>query len=124
MPVDAALDAGGLHDVLRQLLDNAVTFTEAGGTVAVRLRKAGDEVVLGVADTGIGMDPGRVPALFEPFRQASTGLNRSHEGCGLGLAIVQGWVEAMGGLVGVETAQGEGTTVTVPLPRRAGGEAP
>jgi signal transduction histidine kinase len=37
---------------------------------------------------------------------------------------VQGWVEAMGGLVGVETAQGEGTTVTVPLPRRAGGEAP
>jgi signal transduction histidine kinase len=115
--LDAVLDADGLRDVLRHLLDNAVAFTEAGGTVTVRLGAAGDEVVLAVADTGIGMDPARVSELTVPFRQASTGLDRTHEGCGLGLSIVQGWVTALAGTVDVETALGAGTTVTVRLPR-------
>jgi len=117
--LDALLDHDGLHDVLRHLLDNAIKFTEVGGTVTVRLDATDDIIVLAVADTGIGMDPGRVPELFAPFRQASTGLDRSYEGCGLGLAIVQGWTDAMGGTVNVETAPGAGTTVTVRLPRES-----
>jgi PAS domain S-box-containing protein len=115
-PLDAVLDRDGLQDVVRHLLDNAVTFTEAGGTVAVRLGAEDRFVVLVVADTGMGMEPAEVPELFAPFRQASTGLDRTHEGCGLGLTIVQRWVDVMGGTVDVDTAPGEGTTVTVRLP--------
>lgn len=114
--LDARVDSSGLHDVLHHLLDNAIRFSEAGDTVTVRLHGAGDAVVVEVADTGLGMDPDRVPELFAPFRQGSTGLDRTHEGCGVGLALVQGWVDVMGGTVDIETALGEGTTVTVHLP--------
>lgn len=118
---DALIDADGLHDIVHQLLDNAIKFTEAGGTVTVRLHDAGDPVVLDVADTGIGMAPDRVPDLVGAFRQGSTGLDRSHEGCGVGLALVWRWVDAMGGTVDVDTALGEGTTVKVRLPRMSNG---
>jgi signal transduction histidine kinase len=113
----AMIDHDGLHDIVHHLLNNAIKFTEDGDTITVRLRETDDMIVLVVADTGIGMDPGRVPELLKPFRQASTGLDRSHEGCGVGLAVVQRWVGAMSGTVDVETAKGEGTTVTVRLPR-------
>ncbi|HKL87723.1 MAG TPA: ATP-binding protein, partial [Salinibacter sp.] len=115
--LSAVVDHDGLHDIVHHLLNNAIKFTEDGDTVTVRLRETDDWIVLTVADTGIGMDPARVPELLKPFRQASTGLDRSHEGCGVGLAIVQRWADAMGGTVDVETARGEGTTVTVGLPK-------
>ncbi len=102
--------------VLRHLLSNAITYTEAGGTVWLRVGRAGGDVVVEVEDTGIGMDPDEVPALFEPFRQASEGLDREYEGTGLGLAVVQRAVDRMGGTVDVATEEGEGTCVTVVLP--------
>ena len=102
--------------VLRNLLSNAIKYTEPGGRVRVRARWADDAAVLEVADTGIGMDPDRVEALFEPFQQASEGLGRRYEGVGLGLAITRRVAEQMGGAVSVETQEGEGTRVTVRLP--------
>ncbi|MCS4195852.1 PAS domain S-box protein [Salinibacter ruber] len=102
--------------VLRHLLSNAITYTEAGGTVWLRVGRAGGDVVVEVEDTGIGMDPEEVPALFEPFRQASEGFGREYEGTGLGLAVVQRAVDRMGGTVDVATEEGEGTCVTVGLP--------
>jgi len=82
-----------------------------------RLHDADNAVVVEAADTGIGMNPDQVPELFSSFRRASTGLDRSHEGCGVGLTLTQGWVDVMGGTVEVETAKGDGTTVTVRLPQ-------
>ncbi len=120
-PPDRALwalaDQGALRRILHNLLSNAVKFTEAGGTVAVKASGTGDRVVLDVEDTGIGIDPGRLPELFEPFKQASNGPERSHEGSGLGLAVAKRLVERMDGTIDVETVNGEGTCFTVSLPR-------
>jgi signal transduction histidine kinase len=115
-PVEAVLDRDGLHDILEALLDNALTFTDTGG-VTVRLHVDDAALRVEVADTGVGMPPDRVPALFEPFRRAPPDDGPPPEGSGLGLALVQGWVDAMGGTVDVETAPGAGTVVTVRLPR-------
>jgi signal transduction histidine kinase len=107
----------GLEIVLRHLVANAIKFTEAGGTVWVRVRAEDTAVMMEVEDTGIGMAPDAVPTLFEPFRQASEGLQREYEGAGVGLAVVQRAVDRMGGSVQVETAPGEGTCFAVQLPR-------
>lgn len=115
-PVEAVLDRDGLHDILEALLDNALTFTDTGG-VTVRLHVDDAALRVEVADTGVGMPPDRVPALFEPFRRAPPDDGPPPEGSGLGLALVQGWVDAMGGTVDVETAPGAGTVVTACLPR-------
>jgi signal transduction histidine kinase len=74
------------------------------------------EVGVRVTDTGIGMDPDVVPQLFEPFRQASEGLDRTYEGVGLGLTIVQRAVDAMNGRLDIDTTPGEGTAIIVWLP--------
>jgi len=115
-PARARAFSDQVEVVLRHLLSNAITYTEAGGTVEVRVARAGDDVAVEIEDTGIGMDPDEVPGLFEPFRQASEGYDREYEGTGLGLAVVQRAVDRMGGTVDVETALGEGTCVTVALP--------
>jgi len=110
-------DRGGLRIVLRNLLSNAVKFTGEGGTVWVRARAVGDVGVLEVEDTGVGIDPDRVEALFKAFEQGSTGPGRSYEGSGLGLAVTKRLVDRMDGTIDVDTAEGEGTCFTITLPR-------
>ena len=110
-------DPGGLQIVLQNLLSNALKYTEEGGTVRLRTVREQYGVLLEVEDTGIGMDPDRVEALFEPFRQASEGLDREYEGSGVGLAVTKKAVEGMGGDLSVETEKGEGSTFRVRLPR-------
>ena len=68
-------------------------------------------------DTGIGIEPAFLGHATEPFRQASEGHNRSHEGLGVGLALARQLVEAMGGRLHLESAVGQGTTVRLTLPR-------
>jgi signal transduction histidine kinase len=109
--------AEGMEIVLRHLVTNAIKFTEAGGTVWMRVRTEDDAAVIEVEDTGIGIKPDVVPTLFEPFRQASEGLRREYEGTGVGLAVVQRAVDQMGGSIQVETAPGEGACFAVRLPR-------
>jgi len=117
-PVWVHTDQGALRRILRNLLSNAIKYTEAGGHAWIRVWE-NDSIVLEVEDTGIGMDPDRVPKLFNAFEQESTGPDRSHEGSGLGLAIVDRLVHEMGGSVEVNTEKGVGTRFTVRLPQDA-----
>jgi PAS domain S-box-containing protein len=103
--------------VLTNLLSNAVKFTPAGGRVTVRCSEGPDGAILiEVADTGIGMDPVRVPIALEPFKQIDGRLARQFEGLGLGLPLAKGLVELHGGHIAISSALGKGTTVNLSFP--------
>ena len=112
----ATVDPTALKKALHHLIANAVKFTDRG-TIAVGLRATAQEVHLHVRDTGAGIDPGFLSLLFTPFEQESTGAERTHEGAGLGLAIVQQVVERMGGQVRVKSRKGVGSLFTLTFPR-------
>ncbi len=103
-------DAGRLRQVLFNLLSNAVRFTEAGGTVTVSARRAGDMVTLTVADTGRGMGAERRAMSFDSFTSGD------RRGAGLGLALVHRFIDLHGGNVGIKENAGGGTVVTCWLP--------
>ena len=106
-----------LRQVLANLVNNAIKFTEAG-EVTVRVRPAGAGWVrFEVADTGIGVAPEQQAALFEPFTQADSSTTRVYGGTGLGLAICRQLVDLMDGQIGMESKPGIGSTFwfTVPL---------
>ena len=107
------LDMEKFDKVLYNLLSNAMKFTNAGGSITLKVEPAGDHVRMQVIDTGIGIRKEQIPHLFERFRQAEGSLNRSHEGSGLGLALVKELVELHGGQISVESVYSEGTTFTV-----------
>ncbi|MBI5017506.1 MAG: response regulator [Deltaproteobacteria bacterium] len=118
-------DPGRLRQVLTNLVGNAVKFT-AQGDVAVRVsleRDAADtvDVRFEVRDTGIGIPPERLPALFEPFTQADASTTRRYGGTGLGLSIARNLVEQMGGELGARSEPGQGSTFgfTATLPVQA-----
>ena len=112
-------DVNRLHQILANLLSNAVTFTPGGGTITVSAADAGDGAVeLVVTDNGQGIPPQFLPAIFEPFRQADASSTRRHGGLGLGLAIVKHLVEAHGGTITASSpGEGQGATFRVRLPR-------
>jgi protein-histidine pros-kinase len=103
--------------VLLNLVGNAVKFTEHG-SVTIRVAP-GSELVLEVADTGIGIAADQVPHLFQAFHQVERGIGRSHEGTGLGLHLTRKLLELMGGHIDVTSRLGAGTTFRVVLPRIA-----
>jgi len=117
--IDMFGDEDRIVEVLVNLLANGIRFTPPGGTVALRILDAGADLEVQVEDTGAGIPADKLPVLFERYRQAHTG----HGGTGLGLAIVRGLVEAHGGRVTVESAEGRGSRFTVFLPRKAGDAA-
>jgi signal transduction histidine kinase len=109
-------DPARLHQVVLNLVGNAVKFTEQG-TVSVRFSGGGAEpVVLTVADTGVGMTAEQQQRIFEPFVQVAVDERHREQGSGLGLAIVQRLVDAMGGRLSVESEPGKGTSFIVSLP--------
>lgn len=120
-------DAEHLRRVVDNLIGNALKFTPRGGRVAVSLRSTDGQVMLEVADTGIGIDPEHRERIFERFYQVDGTTRRTHGGCGLGLALVKEIVERHGGRVRVESQLGQGSTFTVSLPASSpaevGGEA-
>lgn len=105
----------------RNLLDNAIRYTGAGGSVTVRLRAEANEASLEVADTGIGIPTRDLPRVFERFYRVDAARSRETGGTGLGLAIVKHVVERHGGAVQVESELNRGSTFTVRLPGAAGG---
>jgi signal transduction histidine kinase/integral membrane sensor domain MASE1 len=106
-----------LQQVVANLLSNAVKFTPQGGQIDVRLVRDGVHARLSVSDSGEGIDPQVLPWVFEPFQQADSTTTRTHQGLGLGLAIVRQLVEAHGGRVRAESAgRGRGATFVVDLP--------
>jgi signal transduction histidine kinase len=110
-------DPGKLKLILKNLIGNAFKYTDAG---SITLRAEGDAggVRFEVSDTGVGIAPEVLPHIFEPFRQGSSGLSRTHGGVGLGLYIVSRLLELLGGSISVSSTPGAGTTFCFQLPRR------
>jgi two-component system cell cycle sensor histidine kinase PleC len=93
-----------------------VKFTPAGGRVTVRGRAADGCIVLGIADTGIGIAKDALTRLGRPFEQVESQLTKSHQGSGLGLAISKSLVELHGGRMRIRSTIGKGTLVVLRLP--------
>jgi signal transduction histidine kinase len=125
-------DAERIHQVLYNLLDNAVRFTPPGGSVEVTGTIAGHRCVVTVTDTGTGIAPDRLPFVFERFYRADPARARGSRGTGgtgIGLAIVRSIVEAHGGHVRAESEPGRGSAFAFDLalagpPTDRGGHAP
>jgi two-component system, OmpR family, phosphate regulon sensor histidine kinase PhoR len=109
-------DADGLERLLVNLLDNGIKYNRPGGEVRLRLLPRPGEVVIEVADTGIGIPQESIPRLFERFYRVDKGRSREEGGTGLGLAIVKHVAQAHGGQVEVESRIGRGSTFRVHLP--------
>jgi signal transduction histidine kinase/AmiR/NasT family two-component response regulator len=110
-------DPSRLQQVMWNLLSNAVKFTPLGGTVRVTLEHSHGEVVIKVADSGIGIPVDFVPLVFDRFRQADSSTTRRHGGLGLGLSIARQLVEMHGGAIEVASeGEGTGATFTVRFP--------
>ncbi|GGK36605.1 ATP-binding protein [Salinarimonas ramus] len=117
LPTRLVGDEARIRQILVNLAGNAVKFTESGGVGVEALPDdEGGGIVLRVSDTGPGIAPERIPALFEEFEQGDGSAARRHPGTGLGLAITQRLVAGMGGEIAVESAPGEGARFTVRLP--------
>jgi len=113
----AYVDPTRIQQVIWNLLANAIKFTPLGGAVHVVAVRNSTHVQITVSDTGEGIDPGFLPHVFEPFRQAENPRTRVHGGLGLGLSIVRYIVEAHGGSVSVKSeGRGRGSQFTVALP--------
>jgi two-component system cell cycle sensor histidine kinase PleC len=109
-------DRRALKQIALNLLSNAVKFTPAGGRVTVRGRATDHCIVLGIADTGIGIAKDALARLGRPFEQVESQLTKSHQGSGLGLAISKSLVELHGGRMRIRSTLGKGTMVVVRLP--------
>jgi PAS domain S-box-containing protein len=120
-PVIVDGDATRLSQVLGNLLQNAAKFTPSGGSVAVSVRAGADSAEIRVRDTGVGIAPGVLDRVFEPFFQGEGSLARTEGGLGLGLALVKTIAELHGGSARAESAgRDEGTELIVRLPLAAG----
>jgi two-component system cell cycle sensor histidine kinase PleC len=109
-------DRRALKQIALNLLSNAVKFTPAGGRVTVRGRATDHCIVLGIADTGIGIARDALTKLGRPFEQVESQLTKSYQGSGLGLAIAKSLVELHGGRMSIRSTLGKGTMVVVRLP--------
>ncbi len=109
-------DPDALELMLNNLLDNAVKYTLAGGTVTVRLHRENDTAVLEILDTGIGIGKEHHDRIFERFYRVDLARSRELGGTGLGLSIVKHICWAHGGQVGLDSALGAGTTFHVRIP--------
>jgi len=122
VPTGGARVLGTSHDlehVVANLVGNAVKYARDGGSVQVTLERAGDEVVLGCVDDGIGIAPEHHDQVFEEFYRSPDPEAASRSGTGLGLAIVRRVVDQLGGRIELESALGAGSTFRVHLPAAA-----
>ena len=115
-PIWLHADAARLEQVLVNLLTNAAKYTEEGGRVSLTVQQEGDECVLRVRDTGVGITPALLPCIFDLFTQAERSLDRSQGGLGIGLALVQRITDLHGGTVEAYSALGQGSEFVVRLP--------
>lgn len=116
-------DAEKMRQIMLNLLSNAIKFTPAGGKVSIECGVDGDTVRIRIRDTGVGIPPDKLSAIFEPFIQLDRKLTSVHEGTGLGLAISRDLARAMSGELTAESTPGEGSAFTLELPRGDGDAA-
>jgi signal transduction histidine kinase len=128
-PVAVLADPAGLHQVLSNLLDNAIRYTPSGGRITARVARISEGpdtpasngaapgwVMLEIRDTGSGIPSDALHRIFERFYRVDPARSRAEGGTGLGLSIVRHLVESMGGDVAAESELGKGTTLRVRLP--------
>ena len=115
--VFAAVDVDFLREIINNLIENAIKYTNNGGGIWVNVRGDGDRVLINVTDTGIGISPEDSKHVFQKFYRADNSETRTIGGTGLGLYIVKERVEAMSGSTWVESTFGEGSTFYVAFPR-------
>jgi signal transduction histidine kinase len=116
LPEPVHVDREMWEKIVLNLLSNAFKFTLAGG-IAVSLKAAGDAVELAVRDTGVGISPGELPRVFDRFYRVKGTEGRTHEGTGIGLALVRELVALHGGRIRAASVPGRESTFTVSLPR-------
>jgi two-component system, OmpR family, phosphate regulon sensor histidine kinase PhoR len=115
-PVRVEADPDRLAQVFVNLIDNALRHTPSGGSVTVEIDATGNDAIMRVRDTGVGIPYRDIPHIFERFYVVDRSRTRESGGAGLGLAIVKGIVDAHGGTVTTESMLGSGTLFTVRLP--------
>ncbi|HEX3601313.1 MAG TPA: ATP-binding protein [Lacipirellulaceae bacterium] len=124
-PIWAHGDPVRLAQVFSNLLNNACKFTEPGGKITIAVERQGNEVVVTVADTGIGIAPEKLQSIFEMFSQVDQSLERTRSGLGIGLTLVKRLVELHGGRVeALSDGLGRGSKFVVTLPTLADEPAP
>jgi PAS domain S-box-containing protein len=110
-------DRDRIAQIITNLISNAVKYTSPGGSITVKLERSAESVVLSVTDTGIGIAPEYLEAIFERFKQTDSSSRRSYGGLGLGLTIARRLAELHGGtVVAASPGIGEGSTFTLSLP--------
>ena len=111
-----AVDPDAMERIMLNLLANAVKFSKKGSTITVSITDRGECVDISVRDKGIGIPEEKLQLIFKRFTQIDNILTRSHEGSGIGLAIVKSLVEMHNGSIYVNSRQGEGTEFIITLP--------
>jgi two-component system phosphate regulon sensor histidine kinase PhoR len=109
-------DGQKIHQVLVNLLSNAISYTQEGGHIAIEVQPANGGVEVSVTDNGIGIPPEHLSRIFERFYRVDKSRSREEGGTGLGLSIVKHIVEAHGGWVNVESKPGQGSRFNFFLP--------
>ena len=115
--VYGSVDLDFMRLILGNLLENAIKYTPAGGSIYVNVSGSGDRVNISISDTGIGISAEDLAHIFERFYRADNSDTRTIGGTGLGLYLVKQRVEAMNGSVSAESVPGKGSVFTVSLPR-------
>ena len=116
-PLLVEADGTRIEQIVANLVHNAAKYTDRGGKIAIRAHRDGADVVLRVSDSGIGIAPEMLRAIFEPFTQAEQSLDRPHGGLGIGLTLVRKLVEMHGGRVEAQSAgAGRGSEFVVRIP--------
>jgi signal transduction histidine kinase/CheY-like chemotaxis protein len=115
-------DPTKIKEILTNLLNNAIKFTDRGGKIDIEIRKLSStpegtsKIQFIVSDNGIGMSPQQLDKIFQPFSQADNSITRKYGGTGLGLTISKEYIAMMGGKLEVESAKGVGTTFKFVIP--------
>jgi cell cycle sensor histidine kinase DivJ len=117
LPLTIESDRRAVKQIALNLLSNAVKFTPEGGAVLLSATVAASDVVIVVADSGVGIAPEHLARLGRPFEQVENPLARKHHGAGLGLALTRMMTERLGGAFSLASEVGSGTVVTIRLPR-------
>lgn len=116
VPLNVEADRKALRQILLNLLSNALKFTPDGGAVVAMVRAQKGELVLAVGDSGVGMKADELAGVGQAWNQASAARETTERGSGLGLSLVRALAELHGGAMSVQSAPGEGTTVSITLP--------